>query len=103
MNEANNPHPDPELDGLFAIARAHRPDTSATEYAFETRLLARLCAARSTDLVWAAVSWRLVPFFAACMVALTLWQAEAVSEANEAEQIAYVENPDALDSWANLN
>lgn len=102
MNELNS-HPDPELDVLFATARAHRPDTSATEYAFETRLLARLRAARSTDSVWAVVSWRLVPFFAACMVVLTLWHAEVVSETDEAEQIAYVENTDVLDTLTSLN
>jgi hypothetical protein len=102
MNESN-PHLDPELDALFAAARAHRLDTSPTEYAFETRLMARLRASRSTHLVWAGVSWRLVPFFATCMVALTFWQAEVVSETNEAEQIAYVENPDALDGLTDLN
>ena len=103
MNEPNSHHPAPELDVLFATARTHRPDTSAIEYAFETRLMARLRAARSTDSIWATVSWRSAPFFATCTVALTLWHAEIVSETNEAEQNAYVENSDVLDTWTNLN
>lgn len=102
MNKSNS-HPDAELDALFAALRALRLDTSATEYAFETRLMARLRAVRSTASVWVAVFWRLVPFFVAYVIALTPWHTEVISETNEAEQIAYMVNPDALDAWSDLN
>ena len=93
----NEPTPDPQLDALFALARARRPDTSAAEYAFETRLLARLRAgATRIRLEWAMVSWRMIPFFAACVVALTLWQSQIVKETDDAAQAAYLENPNAL-------
>lgn len=91
------------LDALFAAVRAHRPDTSAVEYGFETRLMARLREQRKSGSIWAAVSWRLVPFFGACLVALTLWYSQVVSESSDDAQIAYVENPDLLDSWNSLN
>ena len=65
----NDQDPNSQLDALFASARKHRPDTSAAEFAFETRLLARLRAQKQTSSVWAMVSWRLIPFFAACVVA----------------------------------
>jgi len=94
---------DAQLDALFAQARANRPDTSAAEFAFETRLLARLRARQETGSIWAMTSWRLIPFFAACAVALTLWNSQVVTEANETEQVIYVENPGLLDSWNNLN
>lgn len=100
MNELN---PDNQLDALFALARPHRPDTSAAEYAFETRLMARLRAIRETDSIWAKVSWRMVPFFATCALVLALWHAQIVSETNEAAQVAYTENSDAVDLWNGLN
>jgi len=103
MNEPT-PHPDDAgLDALFAQARALRPDTAAAEYAFETRLLARLRDTRSTDSVWAMVSWRLIPFFAVCVVALTIWQSQVVTETEAAEQLVYVENPNAFEAWGTLN
>lgn len=100
MNETN---PDNQLDALFAQARARRPDTSAAEYAFETRLQARLREARSTPSVWAMVSWRMIPFFAVCMVGLAIWHTEIVSEIDEAQQVAYLQNADGPDSWTNPN
>ena len=102
MNEPE-PHPDAKLDALFARARAHRPETAAAEYAFETRLLARLRAERSTSSVWAMVSWRMVPFFAACVLALIIWQSRVVTETEAAEQLVYVENPHAFETWGSLN
>ena len=99
----NEPNPDTQLDALFALARAQRRDTSATEYAFETRLLARLRAAREADSIWAKVSWRMIPFFATCVVALALWQVQVISETHEAEQVACVENFTTVDAWDNLN
>lgn len=100
-----NSHPDPDsqLDALFALARSRRPDTSAAEYAFETRLAARLRAARETESIWAKVSWRMIPFFATCVVVLAIWHSELASETREAEQMAYVENPDAVDLLSGTN
>jgi hypothetical protein len=97
----NDQEHDGPLDALFAQARTHRPDTSKAEYAFETRLLARLRAKRETNSVWAMVSWRLVPFFAVGVLALTLWQAEAATETNDAATIAGLTNPVASDLWSN--
>jgi hypothetical protein len=102
----NDPDQDRQLDALFAQARSRRPDTSAAEFAFETRLLARLRAREetaSTQGLWAMVSWRLLPIFATCVVALTLWHSEIVTETSDAEQMAYVDNPEPLDSWNTLN
>ena len=59
------------LDELFAAARRAAPETSRLEYAFETRLLARLREEREASVqTWA---WRLSPFFAAIALALTFW------------------------------
>jgi hypothetical protein len=99
----NDQEHDGQLDALFAQARARRPDTSKVEYAFETRLMARLREERETISVWAMVSWRLIPFFAVGVVALTLWHSEIVTETSDAEQMAYVENPVPVESWNNLN
>jgi hypothetical protein len=103
----NDPDQDGQLDALFALARTRRPDTSAAEFAFETRLLARLRALRHTQdetgSLWAMVSWRLMPFFAACVVALTLWYSQVVTETDDAEQTSYAENPGTVDMWNNLN
>jgi len=92
----NDQEHDGQLDALFAQARARRVDTSKAEYAFETRLLARLRTERETSSVWAMVSWRLIPFFAVCVVALAIWHSEIVTETSDAEQMAYVENPEPL-------
>jgi hypothetical protein len=73
------------------------------ENAFETRLLARLHEERETSAIWAMVSWRLAPLFAVCVLGLTLWHSQVVTETNDAEQVAYVENPGPLESWNNLN
>lgn len=97
------PDPDAQLDALFALARARRPDTSSAEYAFETRLMARLKSVNEADSIWAKVSWRMLPFFATCVLILALWHAEITSETHEAEQLAYADNPDVVDLWNNLN
>jgi len=94
---------DKRLDALFASARAAHPDTSAAEFAFETRLLARLRGARFTESAWAQVSWRLMPFFAACVLALTLWHAEAAKDSSEMAAISGLENPESQDLWVGLN
>ena len=100
MNDRDH---DAQLDALFALARARRPDTLATEFAFETRLLARLRSQQETGSIWAMVSWRLLPLFAACVMALTLWHSEIVTETDDAEQSSYSENPGTADMWNNLN
>ena len=101
MNEPTPQPGDDALDDLFAQARALRPDTSAAEYAFETRLMARLRAQEEAGSIWAMVSWRMIPFFAACIVALTLWQVETTSDATDAATIAGLTNPVAADLWNN--
>ena len=94
MNEPSSP---PDLETLFALARAHRPDTSRAEYGFETRLLARLRSGREHNHAWAVVSWRLIPFFAASVVALTLWQAETSADYADATALAGITNPIAAE------
>jgi hypothetical protein len=105
-NSSENPNPDPELDSshldsLFALARARRANTAPAEFAFETRLMARLRSRRDSHSVWAMVSWRLVPFFAACVIALTVWQSEVSSDANDAATVDGLTNPLATDLWSN--
>lgn len=63
---------DPALDDLLARARACPPDTANDEFAFETRLLARLREARQTD-TRPPLAWRLWLWFAAPAAALALW------------------------------
>jgi hypothetical protein len=61
----------PDLDALLATVRGQRPDTSRLEYAFETRLMARLAEERSTSVfAWA---WRLCPYFALLALAAAFW------------------------------
>ncbi|HUB67980.1 MAG TPA: hypothetical protein VL981_10900 [Candidatus Methylacidiphilales bacterium] len=105
----NEPKPDREaqLDALFARARTHRADTSAAEYAFETRLLARLREKPQPDLmsIWAKVSWRLSPLFAACMVGIAIWHSQVTAAANEAAEAASVaefDNP-SVDDWTGVD
>jgi hypothetical protein len=92
MNDASQ-NPDP-LDGLLAAAREQRPDTSRAEYGFETRLMARLRERRQVDSasIWSAVSWRLAPLFAVCVLALALWQANLASDSNDAAVVAGLNN-----------
>jgi hypothetical protein len=98
----NNPSPDP-LDALFAAARAQRPDTSRAEYGFETRLMARLREGRQPDAasLWSTVTWRMVPFFAVCVVALALWQADVSSDSDDADLAARLNNPVTGEIWGN--
>jgi hypothetical protein len=64
---------DEKLDNLFAAARGVKPDTSRTEYGFETRLTARLRVERKQTVPWYAFAWKLIPAFAAVVVALGVW------------------------------
>ena len=101
MNESS-PNPDP-LDALFATARKQRPDTSRAEYGFETRLMARLRERHQPDAIslWSVVTWRMVPFFAVCVVALALWQADLSSESGDEAAAAGLTNPVAGELWGN--
>ena len=93
--------PDPLLEPLFARARAARPDTARAEFAFETRLLARLrekaAPARAGMGVFA---WRLLPFLALVVLGLGVVQVATGSDSQEAEQAASLQNPDAVDLFA---
>jgi hypothetical protein len=102
MNEATR-NPDADLDALFALARARRPDTSKAEFAFETRLMARLHSHHDNGSMLAMVAWRLIPFFGAGVAALFLWQAEVTTEATDAAGIAGLQNPETVDLWTSLN
>jgi hypothetical protein len=64
---------DEKLDKLFAAARGVKPETTRAEYGFETRLTARLRAEHQTAAPWYAFAWKLVPTFAAVVVALGVW------------------------------
>lgn len=66
------PSPDP-LDNLLASARAAKPETSREEYAFETRLMARLRAERGRGSPWLAFAWKLTPIFACAVLLLAFW------------------------------
>lgn len=64
---------DEQLNRLLQAARTHRPDTSRAEYGFETRLQALLRAKREQPAPWDAFLWKLMPAFAAVVVALAVW------------------------------
>jgi hypothetical protein len=66
---------DEQLDKLFQAARAGRLDTARAEYGFETRLLALLRANWEQPAPWFAFTWKLMPAFAAVVVALGVWTA----------------------------
>jgi hypothetical protein len=97
-----NENPDP-LDALFAAAREQRPDTSRAEYGFETRLMARLRERHQPDpiSIFSVVTWRLMPFFAVCVVALALWQADLSSDSDDAAVAAKLNDPVASEIWGN--
>ncbi len=91
---------DSDLDKLFAAARGLRPDTSKSEYAFETRLMTRLRAQRETQgdagSIWAMVSWRMMPIFAACVMGLAAWHAQFSAIADDAA-LNSLDNPETAD------
>ena len=64
---------DEKLDKLFAAARGVKPDTTRAEYGFETRLMAHLRIERERSIPWYAFAWKLIPTFAAVVVALGVW------------------------------
>jgi hypothetical protein len=71
---------DEQLNQLFQTARGSRPDTSRAEYHFETRLLAALCEDRDHATPWAALTWRLMPVFAAIVVVTGVWSYNVQSQ-----------------------
>ncbi len=58
------------LDSLFAAARSVRPDTSAAEEFFETRLAARIRERRESGKMWFSWVWRMAPAFVAVVMVL---------------------------------
>ena len=98
---------DSELDALFARARARRPDTSRQEYLFETRLMARLREQRQatsdTGSIWAMVSWRMIPIFAACLMVLAVVQTHLVAVTDESMALNHMEHPETADLFDSLN
>ena len=64
---------DDSLDELFKKARSAPADTSAAEYAFETRLMANIRSLQQRELPWYAVALRLMPIFALTVVFLGTW------------------------------
>jgi hypothetical protein len=93
--------PDSLLDPLFALARAHHPDTARAEYAFETRLLARLSRRPESARV-GGLAWRLLPFFALVVLVLGICQVETDRTSQEVEQAAALQNPEAVDLFSSL-
>lgn len=89
MNESRKPMSEDELDQLLAQARLMRPATERQEFAFETRLLARLRGEGDSMGFW---SWRLVPWFAAVVVALGIFSWGTLSE-------LAAPTPDSLADW----
>jgi hypothetical protein len=83
---------DDQLHNIFAAARRAAPDTARAELAFETRLLARLRAARNAA-PWFVWTWRLAPLFAAIVVALGVWNYNAAP--NPLDDLHGVYNADA--------
>ncbi len=96
---------DSDLDALFAAARAGRRDTSKQEYGFETRVLARIRAQRQaqgdTGSIWAMVSWRMMPFFAACVMGLAVWHSQVAALTDDAAAFNNLEHPETADLLSN--
>ena len=63
---------DDKLDRLFKAARAARPDTSAVEIGFETRVVARIRERREKRSPWHTWLRRLVPAFTAVVLILII-------------------------------
>jgi len=91
------PNSDSKLDRLFEAARAETCDTSRVEFAFETRLLARLREERSGSVFsWA---WKLAPLFAAIVLGVGLWNRPTATELNSTAAMvadAVREHPDRI-------
>ena len=64
---------DEPLDKLFQAGRAAKPDTSGVEFGFETRLIGRIRAEARQPMPWFVFTWKLIPYFAAIVLALGAW------------------------------
>ena len=62
---------DHQLNALLHAVRTATPDTDRAEFAFETRLRARLREERGG--AWFAVALKLSPLFAALVIAAAAW------------------------------
>jgi hypothetical protein len=71
---------DDQLNRLFTAARAEKRETWRAEFAFETRLLARLREQRQNIVPWFVWTWRLAPVFAAIVIALGVWNFTAPAD-----------------------
>lgn len=91
------PEPSNPLGELFRAVRCEVPDTSKAEFAFETRLMARLREHRAMSLSgWA---WKLAPFFAAVVIALGMWNRASAAHLESTALLmaeAVREHPDRL-------
>jgi hypothetical protein len=56
------------LDKLFSAARSTKPDTTAAEAHFETRLLARMEEQQTGQASWPVWTWRLIPWFVTIVI-----------------------------------
>jgi hypothetical protein len=89
------------LDSLFARARTARPDTARAQFAFETRLLARLREARQPERSgMGLLAWRMIPYLAVVVLGLGLVQMETGRESQEAQETASLQNPETVDLFA---
>jgi hypothetical protein len=70
---------DEQLDNLFKTARGVTRDTARGEFGFETRLMARIRAEHAQKASWFAVAWKLMPVFAAIVMALGVWNVASVN------------------------
>ena len=78
--------PDEELDRLLHAARAGVPtELGRIEFAFETRLLARLREERRSS--WLAWAWRLCPYAAALAIAAGVWSYTQRDDSPEGESL----------------
>ncbi len=68
-NDAN----DDKLDGLFAAARKAGLYHRYAEYGFETRVMAKICAAREGQRSYLVWTWRLIPVFVSIIILLGIW------------------------------
>lgn len=56
------------LDRLFLTARVTKPDTTAIEENFETRLMASIEERRNSRALWSFWAWRLIPLFSVIVI-----------------------------------
>ena len=91
------PNPDETIARLLRAVREDAADTSRQEFAFETRLMARLREERSGSVfAWA---WKLAPFFATVVLAVGICNRATTAHLNATASImadAVREHPERL-------